>query len=285
MAPGFALALSALIALAAVSAAQAPAPETKVRWFGHAAFSITTPRGKVLLIDPWLRNPSNPEAKDGKDPLASAPKVDYILLTHGRRDHVGDAVEIARKTGAALVANPELAADLVKLADFPGKQAETEAVLGIGGEIRIADGEVTVAMTPAVHSSSVFNPKAGAAEPERAYGGSPAGFVLIVKGGPTIYHSGDTAYFRDMETVGEQYQVDLALLNIGGHFGMEPRMAARAAKSVGAGLAVPHHYATFPGIAQNAAAFAAELRRSNIPFYEMRPGETIVFRGRQMLRK
>lgn len=275
----------ALIVLATVSASQVSAQETKVRWFGHAAFSITTPKGKVLLIDPWLKNPSNPEAKDGKDPLASIPKVDYILLTHGHRDHVGDAVEIARKTGAILVSNPELAANMVKLADFPGKQAETDAIMGIGGEIRLGDGEIVVAMTPAVHSSSVFNPKAGATEPERAYGGNPAGFVLAIRNGPTIYHSGDTAYFRDMETIGEEYQVDLALLNIGGHFGMEPRMAARAAKSVSAKLAVPHHYATFPGIAENADAFAAELGRLRIPFHEMRPGETIVFRGRQMLRK
>jgi L-ascorbate metabolism protein UlaG (beta-lactamase superfamily) len=261
------------------------AQETKVKWFGHAAFAITTPRGKVLLIDPWLKNPSNPEAKDGKDPLASVPKVDYILLTHGHRDHVGDAVEIAKKTGAILICNPELAGNLVKLADFPSKQAETDAIMGIGGEIQIADGEVTVAMTSAVHSSSVFNPKATATEAERAYGGNPAGFVLIIQNGPTIYHSGDTAYFKDMETIGEEYQVDLALLNIGGHFGMEPRMAAKAAKSVRAKLAVPQHYATFPGIAQNSDVFAAELKKLRIPFYEMKPGETISFRGKQLVQK
>jgi L-ascorbate metabolism protein UlaG (beta-lactamase superfamily) len=264
---------------------QVSAQETKVRWFGHAAFSITTPRGAVLLVDPWLNNPSNPEAKEGRDPLASVPKVDYILVTHGHRDHVGDAVEIAKKTGAALVCNPELAGNLVKLAGFPSKQAETDAIMGIGGEIHIADGEVTVAMTPAVHSSSVFNPKAGPTEAERAYGGNPAGFVIMIKGGPVIYHSGDTAYFKDMETIGEQYSIDLALLNIGGHFGMEPRMAARAAQSVRARLAVPQHYATFPGIAQNADEFAAELKRLKIPFYEMKPGETVTFRGRQMIRR
>jgi L-ascorbate metabolism protein UlaG (beta-lactamase superfamily) len=276
---------AALSMLAMAPVSQLSARGTKVKWFGHAAFSITTPRGKVLLIDPWLNNPSNPEAKDGRDPLASVPKVDYIFVTHGHRDHVGDAVEIAKKTGAALVCNPELAGNLVKLADFPAKQAETDAIMGIGGEIKIADGEVTVAMTPAVHSSSVFNPKAGPTEAERAYGGSPAGFVIMIQGGPTVYHSGDTAYFRDMETIGEQYQIDLALLNIGGHFGMEPRMAARAAQSVRARLAVPQHYATFPGIAQNADDFAAELKRLKISFYEMKPGETVTFRGRQMIRK
>ena len=262
----------------------AAAQETRIRWFGHAAFSITTPNGKILLIDPWLNNPSNPEAKAGKDPLVTIPRVDYILLTHGHRDHVGDAVEIAKKTGAVLISNPELAGNLVKLADFPGKQAETDAIMGIGGEIQIADGEVTVAMTAAVHSSSVFNPKAGPNEPERAYGGNPAGFVIMIKNGPTIYHSGDTAYFKDMETIGENYSIDIALLNIGGHFGMEPRMAAKAAQSVRAKLAIPQHFGTFPGIAQSADGFAAELRKLKIDFYEMKPGETISFHGKQMVK-
>jgi L-ascorbate metabolism protein UlaG (beta-lactamase superfamily) len=276
---------AALFILIIGSVCQVSAQETKIKWYGHAAFSITTPKGKVLLIDPWLRNPSNPEVKDGKDPLASVTKVDYILLTHGHRDHVGDAVEIAKKTGAILICNPELAGNLVKLADFPSKQAETDAIMGIGGEIQIADGEVTVAMTPAVHSSSVFNPKAGPTDAERAYGGNPAGFVLIIKNGPTIYHSGDTAYFKDMETIGEEYQVDLALLNIGGHFGMEPRMAAKAAQSVRAKLAIPQHYATFPGITENSDSFAAALKQLKIPFYEMKPGETITYRGKQMMQK
>lgn len=256
------------------------AQETKLKWFGQAAFSITTPNGKVLLIDPWLKNPANPDAKDGKDPLPSITKADYILLTHGHRDHLGDAVEIAKQTKAILIANPELAANLVKLVGFPKEQAQTDAIMGIGGEIEIADGEVTVAMTPAVHTSSVFNPNAGANDPERAYGGNPAGFVVIVKNGPTIYHTGDTAYFKDMETIGEMYTIDLALLNIGGQYGMEPNMAARAAQSVRAKLAVPHHFGT-PGLTPNAAGFAAELKKMKIAFHEMKPGETLTFRGKQ----
>jgi L-ascorbate metabolism protein UlaG (beta-lactamase superfamily) len=263
------------------SVGHAAAQETKLKWFGHAAFSITTPNGKVILIDPWLNNPSNPEAKDGKDPLASIPKVDYILLTHGHRDHVGDAVEIARKTNAVLICNPELAANLVKLADFPAKQAQTDNIMQIGGEIQIADGEVTVAMTQAIHSSSVFNPKAGPNEPERAYGGSPAGFVVAVKNGPTIYHSGDTAYFKDMETIGESYSIDVALLNISG---MGAKMSAKAAQSLRAKVSIPHHFGTFPGLLENADGFAAEIKKLKIGFYEMKPGETISFRGKQIVK-
>ena len=259
---------------------QAAAQETKLKWFGHAAFSITTPNGKVLLIDPWLRNPSNPEGKDNKDALAAVSKVDYILLTHGHRDHVGDAVEIAKKTGALLIANPELAGNLVKLTDFPAKQAQ-DNIMQMGGEIQIADGEVTIAMTEAVHSSSVFNPKAGPNEPERAYGGSPAGFVIMIRNGPTIYHTGDTAYFKDMEIIGETYSIDVALINISQ---MGAKMSARAAQSVRAKLAVPMHFGTFPGLLQTADEFAVNLKQLKIPFYEMKPGETVTFRGRQMVR-
>jgi len=256
------------------------AAQTKLNWLGHAAFSITTPKGKVLLIDPWLRNPANPDVKAGKDPLASISKVDYILLTHGHRDHVGDAVEIAKKTGAALIANPELAGNLVKLVDFPAKQAG-DYIMQAGGEIQIADGEVTVAMTEAVHSSSVFNPKAGPNEPERAYGGSPAGFIIMIKNGPTMYHSGDTAYFKDMEIIGETYSIDLALINISQ---MGAKMSARAAQSLRAKTVVPMHFATFEGLLPNADGFAAEVKKLRIGFQEMKPGETISFVGKQMMR-
>ena len=270
----FCIASVAVLALASQAAAQ-----TKLKWFGHAAFSITTPNGKVLLIDPWLRNPSNPEGKDNKDALAAISKVDYILLTHGHRDHVGEAVEIARKTGALLIANPELAGNLVKLTDFPAKQAQ-DNIMQMGGEIQIADGEVTIAMTEAVHSSSVFNPKAGPNEPERAYGGSPAGFVIMIKNGPTIYHTGDTAYFKDMEIIGETYSIDVALINISQ---MGAKLSARAAQSVRAKLAVPMHFGTFAGLLQTADDFAANLKQLKIPFYEMKPGDTVTFRGRQMV--
>ena len=260
------------------AANQARAQETTLTWFGHAAFAITTPKGKILLIDPWLRNPANPDVKGGKDPLAAVTRVDYILITHGHRDHVGDAVEIARKTGAALIANPELSANLVKLVDFPAKQTGTY-IMQMGGEIQVADGEVTIAMTEAVHSSSVFNPKAGPNEAERAYGGSPAGFVIIIKNGPTIYHSGDTAYFKDMEVIGETYSLDLALINISQ---MGAKLSARAAQSLRAKTVIPMHFATFEGLLPNADGFAAELKKLRIGFYEMKPGETVSFRERQM---
>jgi len=155
--------------------------------------------------------------------------------------------------------------------------------MGIGGEQTIANGEVVIAMTPAVHTSSVFNSKAGPNEPERAYGGSPTGFVIMIKNGPTIYHTGDTAYFRDMETIGQQYAIDVALIGIGGRTSMEPNMAARAAKAVRAKLAIPQHFATDESMTPNTTSFAAALQVLKVPFYEMKPGETMTFKGKNRL--
>ena len=104
--------------------------------------------------------------------------------------------------------------------------------------------------------------------------------AFIITGGPTIYHTGDTAYFRDMETIGEQYSIDVALIGIGGHTSMEPNMSARAGKSVRTKLAIPMHFATDEGMTPDAKGFAAELGKLRIPFYEMKPGETITYRGK-----
>lgn len=266
----------------AATGAQAASPTTTITWHGHAAFEIVTPDGVVLLIDPWLTNPANPKAKDKQDPLADLKKANYILITHGHFDHVGDAVSIAKKTGARLVTNFELGTNMGKLLGYPKGQMGFDTLMNIGGEITIANGEVVVAMTPAVHSSGMGNPLAKEQDPDIATGGNAAGFVLKIKNGPTIYHSGDTAYFKDMEVIGEQYAPDVALINIGGHFGMEPVMAARAAVSVKAKYAVPHHYATFSVLTQDPKLFSEELTKKGIGYLFMAPGTSITFEGKKL---
>jgi L-ascorbate metabolism protein UlaG (beta-lactamase superfamily) len=259
------------------------AASTQVQFLGHAAFQITTPKGIVLIVDPWLSNPLNPAAQGGKDPIAAIRKCDYILVTHGHFDHLADAVALAKKTGAKLVTNFELASNMVSFLGFPKDQAGMDTSGNIGGTLKLAGGEVIVHFVPAVHSSGL-DVKTDAGKSEMVYGGSPAGFVIEIQNGPRIYDTGDTAYFSDMKLIGENYAPDLALINIGGHFGMEPDMAAKAAAAVKAKLVVPDHYKTFPVLTQEAGPFFRMLDERGIAHRELAPGATLVFEGKDPMK-
>jgi L-ascorbate metabolism protein UlaG (beta-lactamase superfamily) len=265
-----------VLALSQTSFSADSVQNTTLTWYGHSAFKIVTPKGKVLVIDPWLTNPLNPEAKEGADhAITAVGKVDYILITHGHFDHVADAAALAKKTQAKLVTNFELGAAMVKYLGYPKDQAGMETLGNMGGKIVTSDGEVEINFVPAVHSSGLDTGKDG----ETVYGGNPMGFVVQIKNGPTIYHSGDTAYFSDMDLIGKTFHPDVALLNIGGHFGMEPPQAALAAQAVRGKLVIPHHYKTFPILTQDAAPFFKLLDQKKISHLEMKPGQTITFEG------
>jgi len=242
----------ALLALAAFPAfAQAGGKgKTEVTWYGHAAFVVKTPGGTTLAIDPWINNPLN---KD-KGAIDKIQKLDYILISHGHFDHVGDSVALQKKTNAKIVAAFELGAQLAA-AGVPKEATGFDTLGNVGGILKLND-EVSVALVQAVHSSGFQASENGPI----LFAGPPVGFVVQIKGGPTLYHTGDTAWFAEMKQIGGRFHPDVLLACIGDHFTMDPLDAAQAAHDTGAKIAVPIHYGTFPVLTGTPEQFSKALK-------------------------
>lgn len=266
-----ALLATALVSLTAI-AAQAG---TTVHFYGHSAFRIETPSGGVILIDPWLSTPTNPE----KDSVAKLGKVDYIFLTHGHRDHVGESVEIAKKTGAVLVAPYGLAFNMKSVLGYPEKQATMATSGSVGGTYDLANIGIKVTVVNAIHGSELTLDNQPAGQPSAIASGNPVGYVLEIKGGPTIYYTGDTDVFMDMKLIAEFFKVDLMMGCIGGHFTMDPVRAGLAVEWVNPKQVVPMHFGTYGLLKGTPAQFkdALDKRRLGGRMVEMKPGETRTF--------
>jgi L-ascorbate metabolism protein UlaG (beta-lactamase superfamily) len=247
------------------------ASPTEITWFGNSAFRIVTPAGKVLLIDPWITNPAN---VNGEKDLESLQKVDLILLTHGHGDHIGNAVKIARTTGARLVTTPELMKAMVVYSFYPEAQTSDTLTGGFGGEIELLNGEVKVRFVPAVHGGSMEIAEGSLAPRSLVYAGLPSGFLIKVKNGPRVYHTGDTDLFSDMGFIGD---VDAMLVCIGDKFTMGPERAARAVRLVNPKMAIPHHYGTWPILTGTPEQFRVELEQLGLPriMHLLKVGETL----------
>lgn len=250
---------------------------TDITWYGHSAFKVTTPSGKVLLIDPWLTNLANPK---GKELLAGLDKADQILLTHAHGDHIGNTVEIAKKTGAKLVASGDLMKAMVKYADFPAKQAEFSGTGNTGGTVTLLGGEVKVTFVHALHSSALeYDDKSGLPK-SLATAGNPGGFIIAIANGPTIYHTGDTDLFGEMKFIGDLSKVDVMMACIGDKFTMGPERAAVAVELVKPAMVIPMHFGTFAALTGTPEAFEAALAKRKVKtvFKRMQVNETFTWK-------
>ncbi|MFB6259215.1 MAG: metal-dependent hydrolase [Thiohalorhabdaceae bacterium] len=261
------------LAAAALAPAALAADQTRVTWLGHAAFKIETPSGGVMLVDPWITNPANDR---GEAILADTAAVDRILITHAHPDHVGNAVELAKKTGARLVAPFELGQQL-KAQGYPKDQVGMDGLMNIGGTVSILDGEVKVLMTRAVHSSGLERSGDDAGAPSHYYGASPVGYRIKIEAGPAIYHAGDTDVFGDMELIRKLSPVDVMLAPIGGHFTMDPERAAYAVnRLIQPEVVVPMHYGTF-GVLEGRPADLADHLHEGVTMEALEVNETATF--------
>ena len=212
---------------------------TILTFYGHATFGLKVD-GLNLIIDPFFA-PKNPVATVSADDA----EADFVLITHGHSDHIADAVEIAKRTGAKTISNYEIYDWLM------AKGVRNAHPMHIGGSFGFPFGRLK--LTIAHHGSAL---------PDGSNGGSPAGLLLTLNEGKRIYFAGDTALTYDMKLIGEDGGVDVAVLPIGDNFTMGPDDAVRAAEFVGAKHVIPCHYNTFPPIQQDPDAFAANLKRA-----------------------
>ena len=219
-------------------------------WFGHATLGLQV-GGFKLLIDPYFTD--NPVAAVGVDET----HADYILISHGHGDHVGDTLKIAKRDNATIISNFEIG-------NWFEAQGYTVHTQHLGGGFHHPFGHLK--LTLALHGSQL---------PDGSYGGNPAGFLLTTQNGKKIYMAGDTGLFGDMELIGDE-GIDLAVLPIGDNYTMGPDDALRAVKLLRPKVVVPVHYNTWPLIAQDPEAWKQRVEaETDTKVVVLKPGESL----------
>lgn len=197
-----------------------------ITWLGHSTFLLELKDGQTILLDPWVEgNPSFPKGFE-------IPKVDTILVSHGHGDHTTDLIPLAKRDGATVVCNYEIYLWL------QAKGVTTASPMNKGGAQTV--GDIKVTMTHAMHSSSMQDGD------QVIYGGEPAGYIIELPDGRSVYYAGDTAVFGDMALIRRLYAPSLAFLPIGDLYTMGPKEAAVAVELLGVTQVIPMHYGTFP---------------------------------------
>lgn len=228
----------------------------RLTWVGHSTFLLETGAGTRVLLDGFVEScPTAPESLKG-DGLGA---LDLILVSHGHADHVADVVTHQQRTGAKV-------AGMVELMGWFGRSGVDEQQLidfNKGGTIEFADLRIT--MVDAKHSSST---------PDGAYAGEPAGFVIELGNGYRIYYAGDTTVFGDMALIGELHAPHLAILPIGGHYTMDPRLAAKAVELVGVREVIGMHWGTFPPLTGTPQQLRELVASRSVTVHQLQPGDT-----------
>jgi len=278
---GGALVVALSLALSG-SVLQAQSGKVEVLWFGQATFKITTPGGKVIVIDPFLTgNPKTPaEYKD----LAKLGKVDLILVTHGHSDHVGtlgrtdgscDAADLAKRTGAKVFGPAGLIQTMI---DLGWLTAEQGVRFGKSGKVQPLGPQITITQVRAEHSSELTLTDPATKKTTTHPGGEPAGFIIQVENGFKLYHMGDTGLFGDMKLIADYYKPDLVLMPIGGHFVMDPQDAAYATREwLKPKFVIPIHYGTFPVLKGTPQEYMAALGQTTVKVFPINPGDRLEF--------
>lgn len=224
--------------------------KTVIKWFGHAAIGINT-AGLDLLVDPYFTD--NPQATEKPENL----HADYILVTHGHGDHLGDTFSIAKRNGATVISNAEICT-------WAARHGLKTHGQHLGGGFTYPFGYLK--MTFALHGSAL---------PDGSNGGNPGGFLLTLLDGQKIYLAGDTGLFGDMSLIGDE-GIDLAFLPIGDNYTMGPADALRAVKLLRPKTVVPIHYNTFPVIQQDGDSWAHKVTvEIGCKVVLMRPGDNL----------
>lgn len=227
----------------------------QITWLGHATVLIQTANGTNILIDPFIEQ--NPKYPKGFELPA---QIQFVLLTHGHGDHISDVVPVAKKHGSTVVA-------IYELADYVKKRGVEKTIgMNLGGTVNLA--EVTATMVDAKHSSGAQD------EDGTHYVGVAAGYVINPGDGPILYHAGDTTVFGDMQLIGTLYRPEIGMLPIGGHFTMDPKEAAHAAKLLGVRRVLPLHWGTFPPLTGTPAELA-KLVGAEVQVEQWSPGDTV----------
>jgi L-ascorbate metabolism protein UlaG (beta-lactamase superfamily) len=231
--------------------------EVSFTWLGHATWKVRSARQKDVLIDPWvMNNPVTPEK------LKTIDKCDLMLITHAHGDHIGDALEIARKTKPKILTIVELATWL----GSKGIDGDSLIASNKGGTVDL-DG-IKVTLVHAEHSCGISD------NGQILYGGEPCGLVIEFENGYTIYFAGDTDVFGDMALIGQLSKLDAAFLPIGDFYTMGPKRAAKAVELLGVKTVVPMHFATFPVLTGRPSQLQ-ELVGPGVKVLDIKPGDTV----------